>query len=335
MKKLRVGIIGFGVGNKHADAFDTHPQCDVVAICDMDEEKCGAARRKYPSCCVTGDANEILEASEVDVVSIATYDNYHFEQTMKALENGKHVFVEKPTCLSREEAKSIRKLLRDNDSLMLSSNLNLRSCPRFRNLRSLIQSGDMGSIFYMEGDYLWGRVHKLKEGWRKDMPFYSIVFGAAIHMMDLLMWLVGETPVQVHGYGNQIATKGAAFQYNDFAALLLRFDNDLIVKVTANGGCVHPHFHRVSVYGTKQTFVHDMGNAFLVGNRNIGENQKKLRDEYPGREKETLIHSFVDAILCKNTEAIVPVEDVFNTMSVCFAAEESIREGRPVNIEYI
>jgi predicted dehydrogenase len=305
-------------------------------VCDFSEEVLTSVRSKHPAIKTVKNADDILLDKDIDLVSIASYDNYHYEQTVKALENQKHVFVEKPPCLFREEAVTIKELLKKNSFLMLSSNLNLRTCPRFRNLRALIRSGEMGEVFYFEGDYLWGRIKKLTNGWRGKMPFYSLVYGAAVHIIDLLIWLVGKEPVEVKGYGNQIATRGSGFGYTDFAVLLLRFDDGTLAKISANGGCVHPHFHKVTVYGTKQTFLHELRGGQLISSCEPHAQAKALSDDYPGKEKGMVIHSFVDSVINDDAEAaIVSADDVFNVMSVCFAAEESIHSNKTVLIDYI
>ncbi len=335
-KELKIGIIGLGVGEKHVEAYKSHKCCEVVCVCDFSEEVLTSFRSKHPTIKTVKSADDVFSDKDIDLVSIASYDNYHYEQTIKALENQKHVFVEKPLCLLKKEALTIKKLLKKNSFLMLSSNLNLRTCPRFKNLKALIQSGEMGEVFYFEGDYLWGRIRKLTNGWRGKMPFYSVVYGAAVHIIDLLIWLVEKKPVEVKGYGSRIATSGSGFDYMDFATLLLRFDDGMLAKVSANGGCVHPHFHRVAVYGTKQTFLNESKGGQLIRSREPSVQAEDLSDGYPGKDKNMVIHSFVDSIINNDVRAaIVPSDDVFDVMSICFAAEESIQNNKTVSIDYI
>jgi len=335
MEKLKAGIIGLGVGEKHIQAYESHPGCEVVALCDFAEEKFSKASQKYPGLVVTQNADEILDDPGINVVSIASFDNYHFEHVMRAIRNEKHIFVEKPLCLYPSEAIQIRRLLREKAHIKISSNLNLRTCPMFKWLKNAIHAGQMGQIYYMETDYLWGRLQKLTNGWRKDMDFYSIVDGAAVHMIDLIIWLTSMTPVEVQGYGSNISTQGSDFKYNDFAAILIKFNNGMIAKVIADGGCVHPHFHKLALYGTQKTFMHDIGGAKLLNSRDRQSEIKEINEEYPGQEKGDIIHSFIQSILHSNTEAIVTSDDVFTTMSVCFAAEKAIKDGRPTTIQYV
>ena len=113
----------------------------------------------------------------------------------------------------------------------------------------------MGSIYHIEADYLWGRKAKLISGWRSEAKFYSIIHGASVHIVDLVLWLTGKKPKTVQAIGSRIVADGTAQKFNDFAILLLEYENQMTVKITAHGGCVHPHFHSLKVYGKKKLSV--------------------------------------------------------------------------------
>jgi predicted dehydrogenase len=102
-----------------------------------------------------------LQDEDTDLVCIASYDQFHFEQVIMALNNGKHVYVEKPICLSKIEAKKIHKKLSEQPNLRLSSNMVLRTCPLFNKVKESINSNMMGKLYYLEADYLWGRKKSL------------------------------------------------------------------------------------------------------------------------------------------------------------------------------
>ncbi|MEW6664757.1 MAG: Gfo/Idh/MocA family oxidoreductase [Thermodesulfobacteriota bacterium] len=335
--KLQVGVIGLGVGEKHVEAFQSHPACTVVKACDLDEGKLAAFSAKHPGIGLCRDDEEILTDPEVDVVSVASFDDHHYDQVAEAIRHGKHVMVEKPVCLYRDEAVEIKRLLKANPSIRLSSNLNLRTAPRFRRLREAVRSGELGRIFHMEGDYLWGRVRKLTEGWRGEMEFYSIIYGASVHMIDLLMWVAVMRPVEVQGVGNSIATRASGFRFNDFAAVLMRSEDGLTAKVCGCGGCVHPHFHRVAVFGTEGTFLHETSGAKMYRQGEAGPVETEITDPYPAPERKgEVITSFVDSILePMRHRPLVSIEDVFAVMSVCFAAEEAVLKKAPVPVNYI
>lgn len=332
-KILKVGVIGLGVGEQHISGYQRHPACEVAALCDLSGEKLDKMRKDYPGCYFTKRADDILDNPEIDIVSIASYDNYHYEQIIKAINNDKHVFVEKPLCLYEKEARHIRSLLKAKPKIKLSSNLILRMSPRFRQLRQMIKKGRLGSLFYLEGDYNYGRLDKITGGWRGKIDFYSVVYGGGIHIIDLLLWLTGDLIVEVKAYGNHIAS-GGKFRYNDMAVCILKFKSGIIGKIAVNFGCVFPHFHALSIYGTKATFINGPKNGFLFKSRDPNREPQKIRTLYPGIHKGGLIYGFIDSIL-DGRPAEVTEENVFRAMSVSFAVEKAVRQSGCVRVKYI
>lgn len=332
MKRLKAGIIGLGVGTEHITGYQSHPNCEVVALCDFSAEKLNMAKAKYPNCKFTDRANDILTDPEIDVVSIASYDNYHYEQVVEAIVNKKHVFVEKPLCLYEKEAHHIRSLLQANPELKLSSNLILRMSPRFRYLKKMIAEGSFGALYYVEGDYNYGRLHKITQGWRGKIDFYSVVYGGGIHIIDLLFWLTNDLIVEVAAYGNNISSKDS-FRYNDIVVCILKFKTGIVGKVSVNYGCVYPHFHPLSIYGTKLTFVNGLRQGLLFSSRDPLKNPQQIQAPYPGMHKGDLIYSLIDSIL-NGSDAEITEKDVFNAMSVCFAIEKAVHQSSCVAVEY-
>ncbi len=325
---LRAAVIGLGVGQRHVAGYDAHPQCATVAVCDTDESKLAP----YGHLRTTTDAAELLGDPDIDVVSVASYDDAHFEQIRMALAHGKHVFAEKPLVLYEDQARELAAMLRERPQLVLSTNVPLRRSPRFVKLRELIRSGRLGRLFLLEGDYEYGRRHKLVDGWRGQIPYYSAFLGGGIHMVDLLLWLTGERVTEVvTAQGSAIATQGSAFRHPDLVTATMRTASGALMKVNANLGSVGPHFHAVRIYGTEGTFVNGLPDAVLY--RPDGDSQS-IDDPYPGVGKEVLIGSFLDAILT-GAPAAVSAVDVFETLSVCMAVEQALSTGAAVEVDYL
>lgn len=333
-KKLRVGVIGLGIGEQHIKGYQSHPNCEVVALCDIDEKKQKMAQEKYPHMKIFADADAIFTDPTIDVVSIATYDDAHYEQIIKALKHNKHVFTEKPLVQYPEHARDIRAQLKAHPHCKLSSNLVLRKSPRFLAVKDLIAHGAFGDLFYVEADYNYGRLHKIVSGWRGKIEGYSGVFGGGVHVVDLLLWLTDDTVEEVSAYGNAIASRGSGFKNNDMIVSILKFKSGMIGKVAINLGCVLPHFHPVLLYGTKATFINGMEHGLLYESRDPTAEQKKITAEYPGVSKGAIISSFVDWILGKG-EPAVNEDDAFRAMSVCFAIEKAHQSKGPIMVEYI
>ena len=320
---LRAGIIGLGVGEQHIAGYRAHPGCEVVALCDIDAQRLEEVGERHGVAWRTTDPQELLTSPDIDVVSVASYDDAHFEQLRAALSSGKHVFAEKPLVLYEEEARELRALLDANPQLVLSSNVPLRESPRFLDLRERVRAGELGELFHVEGDYDYGRRHKLTDGWRGRIPYYSVVLGGAIHVIDLLLWITGRPVVEVtSAIGNGIATRGTQFEHDDFVIATLRFEGGMTGKVTANLGCVSPHFHHIKLYGTDATFINGLPDAVI----HRPDGSEPITTAYPGVAKGALIESFVEQILT-GTPAKVTADDVFATLDVCFAIEAALRDG--------
>ncbi|WHZ25200.1 MAG: hypothetical protein OJF47_004312 [Nitrospira sp.] len=334
MAKLRAGVIGLGVGEKHAEAVARMPECELAAICDMNPAILATVAAKFPGVRAVERDTDILDDPTIDLVCIASYDDCHFSQTMRALEQGKHVFVEKPFVLHEEEARRIREQLRKHPNLRLSSNLVLRRSPRFADLRQRIIAGQFGDLYHLEAEYNYGRLEKITEGWRGKLRFYSAVHGGGVHVADLLMWLAQDRILEVAAAGNALASKGSGFGNFDNVVAVVRFASGAVGKLGVNFGCRLPHFHAVALYGTNATFLNGRDCAWIYTSPDPQVPPIVLDTAYPGVHKGALIENFVKAIQGTG-EADVNEEDVFASLSVCFAIERSAHCGLPVKVEYV
>ena len=329
----RIGFIGLGVGERHLKACLAHESATPALLADLDAEKRACLARTYPDIPITADADEVIHDPVIDAVCIASFDDHHFAQTMAALDAGKHVFVEKPLCMTQDEARAIEARLAENPALRLTSNLILRQADRFRWLKQEIAASTFGRPYFVEADYIYGRVHKLIDGWRGRMPGYSMVLGGAVHMVDLVLWLMQERVTSVTAMGNRIATEGSGFANFDMVAALLRFESGVIAKVSVNGGAVQPHFHALRLYGTEATFVNGRRQGWLYRSREPGARPETIDAAYPATDKGALFADFIDAI-GENREPAVTAREIFETMSVCFAIEKAAHTGEPVAVSY-
>ena len=113
-RKLKIGVIGLGVGEQHVIGYQRIPNVEVTDICDIDPSvlKIVGDRNDVPN--RHQNYKQITENPNIDVVSIASYDNYHAIQAISAFENGKHVMIEKPLALNRHEAEAILRAQQDS-----------------------------------------------------------------------------------------------------------------------------------------------------------------------------------------------------------------------------
>ena len=332
---LQAGVIGLGVGAQHAAAYEAEVSANLAVLCDTSLAVSRSVGRQIPAARRTTNWREVIEDPDVDAVSICTYDDQHAEQVLAAIGAGKHVFVEKPMCTTMEEARAIRATLNANSHVVLSSNLPLRLSPRFRRIREMIERSEFGELYHIEADYFYGRLHKLTDGWRGRIPNYSVVLGGAVHMVDLVLWLTGGHVEEVTAISSNIASRRSGLSIHDHVVALLRCANGMTAKVSANFGCVRPHEHGLSVFGTRATLTPGSPSAsMLFTSRDSSVPAVSIDDPHPGAGKGDQIGAFVAAALGRG-KPIVSVEEVFRTMCVCLAIDRSAREGRPAMVEYV
>lgn len=331
-RKLKIGVIGLGVGEQHVIGYQRIPNVEVTDICDIDPSvlKIVGDRNDVPN--RHQDYKQITENPNIDVVSIASYDNCHAIQAISAFENGKHVMIEKPLALNRHEAEAILRAQQDSGRF-LSSNLVLRKSPRFQELKNWIAKGYFGEIVTIEGDYLHQILWKLTQGWRGEMEFYCVTYGGGIHMIDLMRWLLDEEIVEVCGMSNKKLTRGSKFNFDDTVTNLLKFKSGTVGRTTSNLGAQRPQIHGLSVYGTEKSFINDTPHAKLFHGDN-SEDIEIVETNYPGIDKFGLLPDFISSIR-SGDEPEVSAKDVFRVMDICFACYESLKAKKTVNVDYL
>ncbi|SHL53638.1 Predicted dehydrogenase [Bradyrhizobium lablabi] len=339
-RQLGVAVIGLGIGEQHARMYATLSSCKVKLLVDLDRSRAENLVREFPGSDAGSNIGAVLDRDDIDIVSIASFDDAHFDQVMRALSAGKHVFVEKPLCRTADELAQIRAALNANASLHLASNLVLRGADLYRWLRDEIAAGAFGEIYAFDGDYLYGRLHKITEGWRGETDNYSVMLGGGIHMIDLMLWLTGQRPRSVQAVGNRVCARGTGFQYDDFTAATMTFPSGMVGRITANFGCVHRHQHVVRVYGTRKTFILDDAGARLMTARDPVEPGLAVAPVEPLKlatrpaHKGALIPAFVEAIVLNKPSRTADLDATLDAIAIAAACDEAVSTSSFVQIRY-
>lgn len=333
MRRLRVGVIGLGVGERHLEAYASDPRCEVVALCDRDPERLGEVAARHPGARATVDAADLIATEGLDAVSICSHDPDHALQAVAALGAGLHVMLEKPLCRTREELDDIAAAVAANPGLVLASNLVLRAAPLVRWLVSERAAGALGTVYAVDGDYLYGRLPKITEGWRGRVEGYSVMLGGGVHLVDVLMRVVGERPDWVEAAGSGLATRGTAFAGDDLACAQLGFPGGAIGRVTANFACVHGHQHVIRVFGTEATVISDDRGARVQRARDPAPPAADLDLSPLPADKGALIPAFVSAALGESPPEPGARHEI-DLVAVCLAADLSRASGRRIAVDY-
>lgn len=332
-KPRSAAVIGLGIGEQHLIGLREIGGWDRLVACDISDDKLNQIRSRYPEVETTKDWQEVVEADDVGIVSIASFDDVHYEQVVALAERGKHLFVEKPLCQTAEQVRHIKQLVFDR-KVLLGSNLVLRAAPLYKWLKQEIANGRFGELYAFDVDYLYGRIHKIIDGWRKDVEFYSVMQGGGIHMVDLMLWLAGEKPTHVQSTGNRICTSKSGFRFNDFSTATLWFPSGMIGRANANFGCVHRHQHAMRIFGTKATFILDDQGPRLIETRDPEVAAQKLDISIVPAHKWDLIPDFVEQS-ADETLFAANAQREFDTLSVCLASDCAMASSQRMEIEYL
>lgn len=335
---IGVAVVGLGVGEQHALAYARDERCVLRWLYDLSPDK---AKEVYARVAEIGAVGQIatsfdaiLSDPDTSLVSLATYDDQHCDEVLKAFAANKHVFVEKPLCRTMDELHHVVQAWRDGGRPHLASNLVLRVAPLYVWLSEQVRSGALGEIYAIDAEYFYGRLPKITEGWRKDVKDYSVMEGGGIHMIDVMMSLAGQRPASVWTAGNNVATQGTDFGYDDFQVATFKFPSGLIGRVAANFACVHRHHHIVRVFGTKATFIYDDMGPRLHSTRDEDAQAQPIDLSPLPSGKGVLIPGFIDAI-ARSADPTAQAQREFDLVSVCAHSDLSHANGREIEIRYL
>jgi len=332
--KIYSAVIGLGVGMKHFDIMRKNKNCEVKIVCDKNIKILDKLKNKYKNINFTTDDSKIFEDKKINLVSIASYDDDHFSQIIKSLKNNKNVIVEKPICLNYSELKKIKQVLKTKKNLKLTSNLVLRTEPIFREIKKIISKKNFGKINIIEADYIWARPWKL-EGWRSDKKEYSIIHGAAIHMIDLVGWLLNKKPSEIIAIGskNRYLKK---FKKVSNCIMLVKYDKNISVKISVVATSPYKHFHELKIYSNNYSIIHNIDKSKIMNGFEKKNRVRNLTVSYPQKKNRgILINDFIGSLLSKNKKHMINQNEVINSMSVALAAEKSLKNFKKVKVRYL
>jgi UDP-N-acetyl-2-amino-2-deoxyglucuronate dehydrogenase len=275
---------------------------------------------------------EALGDEHVDIVGIFTPHDVHAGQVLAAARAGKHMIIEKPVCLTPDELRAVRAAVRQAGVKTIVGFV-LRWNPLIALIRRNIDDGHLGRLIFAEADYLHGLIDKpYKKEWyfRRDTGGSSLLL-AGCHAVDAVRFLVGRPVVEVQAYST---SRHDEFDYPPTEMLLMKFDDGTLGKTTSCLECKMPYVFNVGVYGTQGTFRNNQFYGdILPGQTNFASIPTVLPDsgDVSHHPFDGEVAEFIDA-LNTGRRPMPDLEDAAETMEICFAAELSATEGRPVKL---
>ena len=146
---LNVGVIGLSMGQDHLLKYSSIKGVKIYAISDLDGERLNISSEKYNVPYKFTDYRKLLDIKDIDAVSICLPNFLHAPVTIEALDKGKHVLVEKPMAMNSKEAEEMVNKARHKKKLLAVA-MNYRFTPERMFLKTLIDRGEFGKIYYVK-----------------------------------------------------------------------------------------------------------------------------------------------------------------------------------------
>ncbi|MGH7782220.1 MAG: Gfo/Idh/MocA family protein [Candidatus Binatia bacterium] len=231
---IRVGVIGYGywgpniVRNLHG----LDSTC-VAAVCDMNPNALARVRKAYPGVKTCSDPAEILASSEIDAVAVITPVWTHYDLAKKALQNGKHIFVEKPFTSNSQQAEELIELAaRKNLTIMVDHTFLFTGA--VRKIHELTESGALGDLYYYDS-------MRINLGlFQHDV---SVIWDLAPHDLAIMDYVIKGDPEAIVATGERhlngvedVAFMTIYFPHNVIAHINVNWLSPVKIRTTLIGG---------------------------------------------------------------------------------------------------
>ncbi|HXN21131.1 MAG TPA: Gfo/Idh/MocA family oxidoreductase [Candidatus Dormibacteraeota bacterium] len=217
---MRFGVIGYGywgpniVRNLHG--LDS---CEVVSVCDKSPAALRRVQQVYPGLHTTTDWSELLRSPEIDAVAVITPVWTHFDLAKAALENGKHVFVEKPFTYTVAQAETLIELA-ERKHLKIMVDHTFLFTGAVRKIRQLVDDGTLGDLYYYDST-------RVNLGlFQHDV---NVVWDLAPHDLSIMDYLIQDNPEAVVATGEKHLNG-----HVDIAFLTIYFPRNVIAHINVN-----------------------------------------------------------------------------------------------------
>lgn len=359
-KKVKVGIIGTGwIAEAHVNSYKRCPDVEIVALADIVPGKAAkfAEDNGLTDVRIYNSDRELIDnETDIDAVSVCTYNRQHAPCTIYALEHGVNVLLEKPMCVTTEEAVAICRAEKKSGKV-LSIGFQPRFDENMKMVKKVVESGELGQIYYIQTG----------GGRRKGIPTpYGTSFiedetagiGAladiGCYSLDMVLNAIGyPKPLTVSGYMSDFFGKDPAtypahpeyaekFSVDDFGAGFIRLEGGIILDFRIAWDMHLDTPGDTIIMGTKGSMripSTECWNGSIGGPLKIYHNVAGMSVETEIPEKDNdgdnfdkKIRSFIDAVKYGG-EAPVPSSQIIYNQAIIDGIVRSAREGKEVTID--
>jgi predicted dehydrogenase len=217
---LRFGVIGYGYWGPNVVRNLTHlEEAKILAVCDKSQAARHRLQKAHPHLQVAADPAELLTSTDIDVIAVITPVWTHYELTKAALENGKHVFVEKPfTCSAAQAEELIELAAKKNLKIMVDHTFLFTGA--VRKISQLVEEGALGKLYYYDST-------RVNLGlFQHDI---NVIWDLAPHDLSIMNHVIRERPEAIVATG-QTHLNG----FEDVAYITLYFPDKVIAHINVN-----------------------------------------------------------------------------------------------------
>ncbi len=302
---VRVGLIGLGYwGPKLARNFHSLEGTRMVMASDLRQERLDDLKSHYPDIEMTTDYRDLLNGSHLDAVVIATPVSTHYRLARDALLAGKHVMVEKPITGDSIQGAELLSLAEKNNCRLMVGHTFVYN-PAVEVVRRIIQSGELGDIYYMNAT-------RVNLGLLQ--PDINVMWDLAPHDLSILGYVLEDDPVKVSAVGSAYVNKCKGLP--EVIYLNLRYRNDMIANLRVSW--LDPvKMRRLTVVGSRKMLVYD----------DISENKVILHDKGVEVPPYSVTEAEFQASYRNGPETPIPIRWVEPLHAECAHFVSCIRDG--------
>ncbi len=333
--KMGVGIRGAGqVAYEHAKAIAKNPHLFLAAVCSRSEESARRLAREFGEAKVHAHYEDLLGDQNVDIVSICMPNYLHAREAIQALDARKHLILEKPAAINREELSALRQAARKAETRSVVSFV-ARWHPMLKNLRALVDRKALGHIYYAEVDY-WHGIKPTFSSYpwirRKEFAGGAMITGGC-HAADIARYLKREEMAEVFAYR---CKNRDDFDYPTTLIAAVKFQDGSVGKLSASLDGLHfPYQLNVDLLGTEGA---SRDNRVFSKSLFPAQNDWVTISSSTPNSGAVAHHPFQEEIdnlvnnILHDAPVLSDVLDACNSMEVVIAIEESAAQGKPVGI---
>jgi predicted dehydrogenase len=320
---LRVGVLGAGnfAQGVLIPAIKRLSQAQLVGLCTSNGSRARSAADKFRFKFCTSHEEEIYSDISINSVVIATRHHLHAQQVVKALDSGKHVFCEKPLCITERELETIQDAYAGANGLQLMVGFNRRFAPMARRMKAFLGAPTSPLIMH----YRVNAGALPKDHWINDPEQGGgRIIGEVCHFVDFLSFLCGAAPLSVHANGFSSID-------DQNAVLSLEFADGSIgtIHYACDGDRAYAK-ERVEVFGRGRVAVlDDFRRLDFARHGKTTTVRSRLRQD-KGHAAE--LQAFAEAI-CNGSSAPIPFHEIATATLTTIRIAESLRSGREERVQ--